>query len=355
MSNDKTPGDSVRYEWLSASEQWKACDHSEAQKLSAAGYEVREVRSFRMDCTCPSGDGSLRHPCPAHPATLATAKHGGCVQLGDGRSLAEHITDHLCHHEYDIGGRAELLACVVEAIASDARDRFETWARRNGYTLTRAADGEYCFISTRNLWNEYQAALSAQPSPGGQGDALTEQQIFDRFGFLEGLVTEATYRRIADEAIRIQQRALAARQPVGKIVAWQHCGENHEHMVISDSTKKALKEGETEKGIRKIDAAYSIPLARQPVGEPVAVCTTCRGSGYVDDGEIDCYPDGTPYLCGPVKCVKDCPTCSAPTAQAVDLAENMLSVLIEEGVLARNGRVFQKLRALIDSQAVGNG
>lgn len=41
------------------------------------------------------------------------------------------------------------------------------------------------------------------------------------------------------------------------------------------------------------------------------------------------------------------------SAQAVDAAEKMLSVLIEEGVLARNGRVFQKLRALIDSKAVG--
>lgn len=41
---------------------------------------------------------------------------------------------------------------------------------------------------------------------------------------------------------------------------------------------------------------------------------------------------------------------AAPPAQAVDLAENILSVLIEEDVLARDGRVFQKLRALIDSQ-----
>ncbi|MDH0273187.1 MULTISPECIES: hypothetical protein [unclassified Stenotrophomonas] len=37
---------------------------------------------------------------------------------GDARSLAEHITDHLCHHEYDIGGRPELLACVVDALAA---------------------------------------------------------------------------------------------------------------------------------------------------------------------------------------------------------------------------------------------
>jgi hypothetical protein len=41
-------------------------------------------------------------------------------------------------------------------------------------------------------------------------------------------------------------------------------------------------------------------------------CTECGGAGVVDDGEIDCYPNGEPYMNGPVKCVKDCPTCNAP-------------------------------------------
>lgn len=53
-------------------------------------------------------------------ALAATCKQPlqvGEVQ-GDARSLAEHITDHLCHHEYDIGGRSELLACVTEALAA---------------------------------------------------------------------------------------------------------------------------------------------------------------------------------------------------------------------------------------------
>lgn len=49
--------------------------------------------------------------------------------------------------------------------------------------------------------------------------------------------------------------------------------------------------------------------------EPVA-CKRCNGTGVVDDGEIDCYSDGTPYLNGPVKCVKDCPDCHPPTKTA---------------------------------------
>jgi len=42
--------------------------------------------------------------------------------------------------------------------------------------------------------------------------------------------------------------------------------------------------------------------------EPVK-CKRCNGTGVVDDGWIDCYPDGTPYVNAPIKCVKDCPDC----------------------------------------------
>lgn len=189
------------------------------------------------------------------PATLATVKHGGCVQLGDGHALAEHITDHLCANDYDIGGRPELLACVAEAIASNTRDRFETWARLNGHTLTRSADGEYCFISVRNLWSSWQAALSAQPSSGGQGALLRNrtpadyaiehagylataaQRLLDARGELDALVMRReeeddvedgdmhAAQECVDEAStgvrtaiydfeKRRDRALAARQPV---------------------------------------------------------------------------------------------------------------------------------------------
>ena len=52
-------------------------------------------------------------------STAARGQQVGEVQ-GDALSLAEHITDHLCHHEYDIGGRSELLACVTQALAAQA-------------------------------------------------------------------------------------------------------------------------------------------------------------------------------------------------------------------------------------------
>ncbi|WP_312252755.1 hypothetical protein [Stenotrophomonas sp.] len=135
---------------------------------------------------------------------------------GNTRDLAEHITDHLCENEYDIGGRPELLACVVQAIESDARQRFETWARKNGHTLTRAADGEYCFISVRELWHAWQTDTAAQPSPAGQGDALLREVC----GQLESLDCGAcigSHAPMEDLHGRIAAH-LAARQPVAAAV-----------------------------------------------------------------------------------------------------------------------------------------
>ncbi|WP_181854340.1 hypothetical protein [Pseudomonas aeruginosa] len=57
-------------------------------------------------------------------------------------------------------------------------------------------------------------------------------------------------------------------------------------------------------------------MARAALAQPSPKCSTCGGTGMVDDGEIDCYSDGTPFENGPVKCVKDCPACKAQPSPA---------------------------------------
>lgn len=194
MSNDKTLGHAVRYEWFSASEQWSACDHSEAKKLSAAGYEVREVRGFRMDCTCPSGDGSLRHPCPAHPATLATVKHGGCVQLP---STAAHVLVNAEHLE-------RVLVCAEGS-------HFDDCMADKNTTMTQAIE-------------QMRGALAAQPSPGGQGDA---REIIEEF--LQCAASGRPHGKLIAQA----KDYLAARQPVGQErVAWASTGATG-HKVVA--------------------------------------------------------------------------------------------------------------------------
>jgi len=66
---------------------------------------------------------------------------------------------------------------------------------------------------------------------------------------------------------------------------------------------------------------------KQEQGEPVE-CKRCGNSGVIDDGEIDCYEDGTPFENCPIKCVKDCPDCTTPqTKEWVGLTSAELNVI----------------------------
>lgn len=67
-----------------------------------------------------------------------------------------------------------------------------------------------------------QAALAAQPSPGGQGDALADEVDLVR-AVLDGY-PESIARTDALRATRVIRAALAARQPVGEPVAFQLAG-----------------------------------------------------------------------------------------------------------------------------------
>lgn len=60
----------------------------------------------------------------------------------------------------------------------------------------------------------------------------------------------------------------------------------------------------------------AVNQAQQP-GQDAEPCKTCGDTGVVDDGEINCYESGEPYMNGPVKCVKDCPDCTAPKQPSV--------------------------------------
>ena len=136
------------------------------------------------------------------------------------------------------------------------RARFEKWMTDVAKIIVGSSD-PYPAGLERDYWRVWQAALSAQPSPGGQGDGL----------------------------------AMAAGKLLG--VVHELCLNDDPH------PPKSLAEA--------AETLQSVLAGRSPLGS----CNCCGGTGYVDDGEINCYPDGTPYECGPVKCVKDCPSCTA--------------------------------------------
>lgn len=347
----------------------------------------------------------------ANPKTLADVQPGGRVRLGGCNSLAERITDHLCNNEYDIGGRAELLSCVSEAIAADARERFEAWARLRGHTLTRAADGEYCFISVRNLWTQWQAALSAQPSSGGQGDRPL--RVFSAGVWTYDGTGQSFSHEDMDAAAFVVYRdaALAARQPVSdqhpddlavdafaaamkaKMAAARAKGrggwEDPAQCTAEDLSR--MLRNHVEKGDPRDVANFCMMLhqrgeaiaARQPVGEAVTVeaVATVRRNG---DGDryIDWLTEGgiADLEVGDVLMVSDRAITdedgsgevyAAPPAQAVDLGEMpdgwRLSKKTTCYQLSHGNDIIGNLvgpdaeenaaiiARVLDSQAVGNG
>lgn len=80
------------------------------------------------------------------------------------------------------------------------------------------------------------------------------------------------------------------------------------------------------------DATLTLGLAAQPAEPVQPVCSLCQGTGVVDDGEINCYPNGEPYENGPVKCVKDCPRCAnKPPAEPVQrLSDEQIDAILHE-------------------------
>jgi len=150
------------------------------------------------------------------PATLATAKHGGCVQLADSE-----------------------------------RARFEAFLRDNPFMALMAG----------TAWQVWQAALSAQPSPGGQGDALLESLVArwrnhaEEIGVSDNLLCQKIANCTMRHAAELQAVLAAQPSPGGQGDALDHARKLFDEMgTIADD----------EKCVAILADALA---ARQPVGE----------------------------------------------------------------------------------------
>lgn len=114
------------------------------------------------ECTCPSGDGSLVHPCPAHPAV---EQAGGDERVVDGKPRATKCPD--CGEGDLMPG--DLCACGYETDPAAGYACSECDGSGDGYVgeVCRECDGSGWFVTP-----EQARAALAQPSPAGEyGDA----------------------------------------------------------------------------------------------------------------------------------------------------------------------------------------
>lgn len=132
------------------------------------------------------------------------------------------------------------------------RVRFEAWLNTLSVDTTRWGDGEYTDTAAHNYWLAWQTALSAQPSPGGQGGLNYERMFVDACAALAevsrelGCDPEQGGAEPILAAIAELQEALAARQPV-------------------ESNQPSGNSGELD-----VDGARQ-PVGQEPVGAEVEV------------------------------------------------------------------------------------
>lgn len=108
------------------------------------------------------------------------------------------------------------------------RARFEAWAREDPRYFNIARSGaDYYYPTVQDAWIAWQAALSAQPSPGGQGDkrainkiarGLLADQMVGHAKHVFTVVGDDEIGVTCGEAVRAIETALAARQPVAAAV-----------------------------------------------------------------------------------------------------------------------------------------
>lgn len=175
------------------------------------------------------------------------------------------------------------------------RARFEAWAGEN-YHLQRMGD-VYRSAITTDAWRAWQAALSAQPSPGGQGDALRSFacEAVEYFRNRSDVVDGDYGSPSPNEEMKLMsegEAALAARQPVGEPVAYLDLGAGGYMDVgtdLSDEELAVLPKGRHMLGIigtYGVDGykpAQAVDLEQLPDGWRLSKKATCYQLSHGND------------------------------------------------------------------------
>ncbi|MCI1124774.1 hypothetical protein [Stenotrophomonas maltophilia] len=298
--------------------------------------------------------------------TLADVQPGGRVRLGEQalstsegarRYVADFFATEMRRHDFGDYILTELAADFACALAQhlsaqpspggqgDTRIPFETWAKDGGFDVSKFK-GIYNSLETRAAWGAwlYWQRLSAQPSRGGQ-DLLVEAAEFARSVLAEIYATYqikigpfASQAQLANVKLRA---ALAARQPV---------------YVQGSDELRARTEGERAAYMEGLEEGKKI-AARQAVGKIDEAAVLRRAAAVLDMWEGDSNQTG--YM-GDFKdaqaILEVLAQNAAQSAQAVDLGEVREAVRKAWQKCAAGESVdlqFGTLLALIDSMAVG--
>ncbi|WP_229257557.1 hypothetical protein [Duganella callida] len=248
-----------------------------------------------------------------------------------------------------------MLACFGELIASDREERNHRFLEE-ALELVQATG---CTASeARQLVDYVYGRPVGEPAQevGGVMVTLAALCLANDLDMHQCGETELVRIWTKVEAIRAKQAAKPKHSPLPAahasapvaastdlVVAAQALLAEHEEACLTDPMFALVEMAEDDedaevsavlladlfRAVRVLTASQQHAQASDPIGEhnsqaaqeklvehahAVPKCKNCGGTGVVDDGEIDCYPNGEPFMHGPVKCVKDCPDCSGDMA-----------------------------------------
>ncbi|HCR1829498.1 TPA: hypothetical protein ONB59_001829 [Pseudomonas aeruginosa] len=236
------------------------------------------------ECTCPSGDGSLRHPCPAHPASVELAGVGAKLTFINGRPAMCG-----CQVEYSSGGGEYSDVIDVTLCAKHSGSAILDLVATNRIALTPEYEGQW--HADLYLDREIPLAKAEGATPA------------------EAVLALMSAERIDPEQGGVDQAGGDRWDALQSIMEWT-AAEN-----IPDDRKLCL--------IRN--------AARAALAQPSPKCEFCGGTGEISgvEGEDD-------WVNGP------CPRCAYPAQAEQAEAERPEVVAVMESNGAGGKRLAQR-------------
>ncbi|WP_368772764.1 peptide chain release factor-like protein [Pseudomonas aeruginosa] len=307
-------------------------------------------------CTCPSGDGSLRHPCPVHPASGEQAG-------GDERAAFEAWATHLpMDRQYlrpDLympptqwawdawQARAALVqpspAPTLRAAIDVANDRFEVPVAKWGTDLAGEKERPevVAFIHERTgtIANaDMVRAMEEGSVPSGYTGGLMTVTQHDRMALERWQYFRRKMRQMRDLMRGMRDRLNAAQARVAEL-----------EMILRELNTSGLMQFSTADEEKAVRAALSGAQAQHSAGYAEArQCVNCRHIGINDSADYAACHDCN--WTGPEPDEDKCPGCAGENCMAAACPEcgGRYDLVAEANITAPAGQVPQ---AWLDVQA----
>ncbi|EPU9131530.1 hypothetical protein ACV0PV_001960 [Pseudomonas aeruginosa] len=194
------------------------------KKSSLSQAEGLQGASPDATCTCPSGDGSLVHPCPAHPASVEQAGGDERVIGWRERILAAHpnsedalLVEHMAAEIADLRAALAQPSPVSEALIYACKNLAQiTSSDGSGHAdialavLRMAGVGD---DERERLVNEWKAARAWKPSPAQAEQAEAERPIVSFEKYMQVMYDrdenakrlDAALARVAELELKLDQ------------------------------------------------------------------------------------------------------------------------------------------------------